>query len=88
VPVHPTQLYEAIPLVALAWLLMRWRRGGVPDPVVLSRYLMLAGGIRFAVEFVRINAHVLGPLTLAQLWSLALVTVGGVLALRAGAAKA
>ena len=82
VPVHPTQLYEAIPLVLLAWLLVRWRRHGVPDPVVLSRYFMLAGALRFAIEFVRINAPVLGPLTLAQLWCLALVAAGALLAIR------
>ena len=82
VPVHPTQLYEAIPLVVLAWVLMRWRRGGVPDPVVLSRYLMLAGAIRFAIEFLRINAPVLGPLTLAQLWSMGLIATGAVIALK------
>jgi len=76
VPVHPTQLYEAIPLVVLAWVLTRWRREGVSDAVVLSRYLMLAGAIRFAIEFVRVNAPVLGPLTLAQCWSLGLMTVG------------
>ena len=76
VPVHPTQLYEAVPLVIIAWLLVRWRRHGVPDAVVLSRYLVLAGATRFAIEFVRINAPVLGPLTLAQLWSIGLITVG------------
>jgi phosphatidylglycerol:prolipoprotein diacylglycerol transferase len=82
VPVHPTQLYEAIPLVVIAWLLVRWRRQGVADAVVLSRYLMLAGATRFAVEFVRINAHVLGPLTLAQLWSIGLIGTGAVIALQ------
>lgn len=82
VPVHPTQLYEAIPLVVIAWLLMRWRRRGVPDAVVLSRYMMLAGATRFAIEFVRINAQVLGPLTLAQLWSAGLVATGVIIALR------
>jgi len=87
VPVHPTQLYEAIPLVVLAWLLLRWRRQGVPDPLVLSRYLMLAGAIRFAIEFVRINAPVLGPLTLAQLWSIGLVAVGAAFAFRARSPK-
>ena len=75
-PVHPTQLYEAIPLVVIAWMLVRWRRQGVLDAVVLSRYLMLAGATRFAIEFVRINAPVLGPLTLAQLWSLGLIAAG------------
>ena len=76
VPVHPTQLYEAVPLVIIAWLLVRWRRHGVPDAVVLSRYLVLAGATRFAIEFVRINAPVLGSLTLAQLWSLGLIAAG------------
>jgi len=84
VPVHPTQLYEAIPLVVIAWLLVRWRRQGVPDAVVLSRYLVLAGATRFAIEFVRINAPVLGPLTLAQLWSLALMSASALIAIRAG----
>jgi phosphatidylglycerol:prolipoprotein diacylglycerol transferase len=83
VPVHPTQLYEAIPLAALAWLLLRWRRQGTPDPVVLGRYLALAGALRFAIEFVRVNAPVLGPLTLAQLWSAALLVSGILIAIRA-----
>jgi len=80
VPVHPTQLYEAIPLAVLAWLLIRWRRHNTPDVVVLARYLMLAGAIRFAVEFLRVNAVVLGPFTLAQLWSMALIVAGAALA--------
>jgi len=54
----------------------RGARDGRPDGVVLARYLILAGVIRFAVEFLRINAPVLGPLTLAQLWSMALIATG------------
>jgi phosphatidylglycerol:prolipoprotein diacylglycerol transferase len=80
VPVHPTQLYEAIPLAMLAWLLIRWRQRNTPDAVVLARYLMLAGAIRFTVEFLRINAPVLGSLTLAQLWSMALMAAGAAMA--------
>ena len=76
VPVHPTQLYEAIALAVVAWLLIRWRRRGVPDAVVLGRYLVLAGSIRFAIEFIRVNVRVVGPLTLAHLVSLALVIIG------------
>src|SRR5687768_6463733 len=88
VPVHPTQLYEAIPLAVLAWLLIRWRRQGTPDAMVLSRYLVLAGAIRFAIELVRINAPVLGPLTLAQLWSMGLVAAGVVLHVTSRARRA
>lgn len=49
---------------------------------MISRYLILAGAIRFCIEFVRINARIADPLTLAQLWSLAVVAIGIVLALR------
>ena len=76
VPVHPTQLYEAAALGILAWMLIRWRRAGVDDRIVLGRYFLLAGSIRFVIEFVRVNLRVLGPLTLAQLISLALLVVG------------
>ena len=67
VPVHPTQLYEAIALLVVAWLLIRWRRRNVPDAIVLGRYLVLAGSIRFAIEFIRVNVRIVGPLTLAHL---------------------
>ena len=76
VPVHPTQLYEMAALAIVAWALVRWRRRGVADAVVLGRYLVLAGTIRFAIEFIRVNVRVLGPLTVAHLVSLALVIVG------------
>jgi phosphatidylglycerol:prolipoprotein diacylglycerol transferase len=79
VPVHPTQLYEAIPLVFLAWVLIGWRRSGIPDRIVLGRYCMLAGALRFAIEFIRVNERVLGPLTVAHLVSLALMVIGLVL---------
>jgi phosphatidylglycerol:prolipoprotein diacylglycerol transferase len=82
VPVHPTQLYEAAALVVVAWLLFRWRRDGVADVVVLGRYLVLAGAIRFAIEFVRINVRVIGPFSLAHLVSAALVAIGAVMLLR------
>lgn len=82
VPVHPTQLYEALALVVVAWLLFRWRAKGVADPAVLGRYLVLAGATRFLIEFVRVNLPVLGTLTLAQLISLSLVTGGTVFMLR------
>lgn len=82
-PVHPTQLYEAAALVVVAWLLSRWRRHGVDDRAVLGRYLVLAGSIRFAIEFIRVNTRIAGPLTLAHLISLSLVIVGiGLIATR------
>jgi phosphatidylglycerol---prolipoprotein diacylglyceryl transferase len=76
VPVHPTQLYEMFALVVVSWLLIRWRRRGVPDAIVIGRYLVLVGAIRFAIEFVRVNERIVGPFTLAHLVSLALVIIG------------
>src|SRR6187549_2283258 len=66
VPVHPTQLYEAAALVVVALVLLRWRRERLADSIVLGRYLVLAGAIRFAFEFLRLNVRVLGPFSLAH----------------------
>ena len=82
VPVHPTQIYEAIALVAIAVVLIRWRQAGVSDTEVLGRYLVLAGSTRFAIEFIRVNARILGPFTLAQAISFVLVSIGVVMILR------
>ena len=76
VPVHPTQLYEAAGLAVIAWLLIRWRRNGLADAIVFGRYLLLAGALRFLIEFIRVNAHVAGPFTLAQVFSAAIMIVG------------
>jgi phosphatidylglycerol:prolipoprotein diacylglycerol transferase len=80
--VHPTQIYEAIFLGFFAWALIRWRRRGLSDRTVLGRYFVGVGAFRFALEFVRVNTRVLGPLTVAQLFSLAVVALGMGLLLR------
>ena len=76
VPVHPTQLYESAGLVVIAWALMKWRRRALPDIDVFGRYLVLAGSLRFAIEFIRVNARIAGPFTLAHLISGTVVLVG------------
>ena len=76
VPVHPTQLYEMAALFIVAWLLIRWRRRGVPDAIVIGRYLALVGVIRFAIEFIRVNQRLVGPFTLAHMIAAALAIVG------------
>lgn len=81
VPVHPTMMYEAILLVPLAWLLIRMRRRKAPPSVVLGFYLAAAGAIRFAIEFLRINERVAGPLSVAHIAALVAVAVGGALLL-------
>lgn len=76
VPVHPTQIYEAVALVPLAMLLLRLRRQQRPDALVLGVYLGAAGVIRFAIEFLRINPRVVGPLSVAHLASLLVMGAG------------
>lgn len=84
-PVHPTQLYEAAALIPIAFALLRMRRTRSNDRAVLGTYLVLAGALRFLIEFIRINERVIGPLSVAHLASLAAVVVGGVLLLSARA---
>ena len=76
VPVHPTQIYEALALAVIATLLFRWRAAGVRDTQVLGRYLVLAGLVRFGIEFIRVNERLVGPLTLAHMIALGLVLAG------------
>jgi phosphatidylglycerol:prolipoprotein diacylglycerol transferase len=78
VPVHPTQVYEAVALVPIAWFLIHWRKQGRPDTFVLGVYLMLAGAIRFLIEFLRVNVRVIGPFSVAHLASLVAIAAGAV----------
>ena len=81
VPVHPTQLYEAIPLFALAVVFTRLRAAGMPDRQLFGLYLASAGALRFAIEFLRVNERVLLGLSVAHLAALAAMVVGFVLLL-------
>jgi phosphatidylglycerol:prolipoprotein diacylglycerol transferase len=76
VPVHPTQLYEAAALIPIAVLLLRLRKQGKSDRTVLGLYLVLAGAVRFGIEFIRVDRRVLGVLSVAHLAALAAVVLG------------
>jgi phosphatidylglycerol:prolipoprotein diacylglycerol transferase len=86
--VHPTQIYECGLLLATTAILIRMRRRGTADRSVFAWYLVLAGGMRFLIEMVRINQVVFVDLTTAQLFSAALVLVGLWLLMRPAAAPA
>ena len=60
----------------IALLLVYARRAGYPDRRVLGLYLVLAGAVRFAIEFIRVDVRVLGILSVAHLASLAAVAAG------------
>ncbi len=75
VTVHPTPLYEMLPPGLIAFVLWQLRdrfRFGI----LMALYLLLAGLMRFLVEFIRINDAVLAGLTTAQLISLVMIAVG------------
>lgn len=74
--VHPTQIYEGLGLAILAVLLLRWRRQGVADRVVLGRYLLAGGLLRFAVELLRIDERVLFGLSVAHLGAMVMALAG------------
>ena len=75
-PVHPTQLYEMLALLPLAWLLVRWRRQHRSDTFVLGSYLVIAGAVRFVIEFFRMRESLLGPLAVAHVLSLMAIAIG------------
>jgi phosphatidylglycerol:prolipoprotein diacylglycerol transferase len=75
--VHPTQLYEAVPLFLIGAVLIQLRKARRRDDgFVFGTYLALAGTTRFLIEFVRVNDRVIGPLTVAHLASLAAAMLG------------
>ena len=71
----------------IAWLLIGWRRARVADAIVFGRYLLLAGALRFLIEFVRVNAPVVGPFTLAQLFSAAIMIAGSMVHATTGSTR-
>ena len=78
--VHPTPVYETLAMGLGALVLWHLRDRFAPG-VLFGLYLMLAGGERFLVEFVRRNDSVVAGLTQPQLISLALLALGAAIVL-------
>jgi phosphatidylglycerol---prolipoprotein diacylglyceryl transferase len=78
-PLHPTQLYEALAeFVIFAVLYRRFARPHKPGAII-SLYLVLYGGARFVVEFYRYHEQgnlLGGPLDTSQWISLVLCALG------------
>lgn len=79
--VHPTPIYEALSLFVIFFLLWRLRARFSQPWALFGLYALLAGTMRFLVEFVRINPEEVGSLTAAQVISLGLMVVGAALVL-------
>ena len=75
VPVHPTQLYKL--LASASWDgPAEVAATAVDDAIVLGRYFIVAGTLRFVVELIRVNTRVLWGLSVAHLVSFAVIAVG------------
>ena len=81
--VHPTQLYEAVFLGALTFVLVGSRKRGRSDTEIAGLYLVSIGAFRFLLEFIRVNPRVALGLTTAQWASVAAVVAGAFLLQRA-----
>lgn len=78
--VHPTQLYEVAIMLLAFWALWKLRGRAYGTGWLFGLYLVFAGMERFLVEFVRAkDDRLLGPFTLAQVTSVALVILGATL---------
>jgi len=85
--VHPTPVYETL-VMGLATLVLWHLRDRFAPGVLFGLYLVIAGVERFLVELIRRNDSVVSGLTLAQLFSLALLALGGAIVVaRRGAAR-
>jgi phosphatidylglycerol---prolipoprotein diacylglyceryl transferase len=86
--VHPTPVYDTLTM-GLATLVLWHLRDRFAPGVLFGLYLIIAGTQRFLIELIRRNDSVVGGLTLAQLFSLALLALGSaILVSRRGAARA
>jgi len=72
-PVHPTQLYEIVWLLFVAWLLWRRRHR---SPFLFGEYIALNGLGRIFVETLRVNPKVALGLTEPQFVGLGLILAG------------
>lgn len=87
VPVHPTQIYEAVAQFAIFSIAFRLARKVHKPGQVMAVYLVLAGMARFGIDFVRAHDQPNpggGPLSTAQWISVALVLAGAWLWVRTG----
>ncbi|CAN5838358.1 prolipoprotein diacylglyceryl transferase [soil metagenome] len=81
VPVHPTQIYEAIGLMPIAAVLVHLRHRGADDRSVVGLYLVLTAATRFAIQWIREYDPFLGPFGFAHLAALVVMAAGAYLLL-------
>jgi len=84
IPLHPSQLYEAVAEFVLFWVLYRMAKGPHRAGTVIGMYLTVYSTVRFFVEFVRHHEQGLqGGLSLTQWMSLGFALAGAAYLARA-----
>jgi len=76
-PLHPAMLYEAMGNLLVVALLWGLRKRPAKDGFLVSTYFISYGVVRFACEFFRGDALMLGPWRAAQVASVLLILVFG-----------
>ncbi len=76
VKVHPTQIYESIQSLIIFGILWPLRKKAFPPGTIFWLYLILAGSMRFIVDFWRVNRLVGLGMTEYQWISIVLVALG------------
>jgi len=75
---HPTGVYEFLLAAILFAMLWRYRLRMRSGGTVFMLYLLIAGGLRFSLEFLALAPRIALGLTEAQLISVGLTVIGGV----------
>ena len=74
----PHRIYELLLGIAGFFMLLALEKKHLADGSLFMIYLMLSSTFRFAVEFLRLQPHIALGMSEAQLFSIALFTLGGV----------
>ena len=82
--VHPTQLYEIALTLVVFWLLWQWKEHRHAAGWLFGVYLVLSSVERIVAEIFRAkDDRVLGPISVAQILSVALILFGALIMRRA-----
>ena len=76
--VYPTPLYEIIMCSILFLVLWKVRKKMVVPGTLFCLYLILNGFERFWIEKIRVNEHLFGTITQAEIIAVALMLTGGI----------
>src|SRR5688500_2480983 len=87
VRLSPVSMTTVTPCRRSSWIASRAESLIGSATPVFATYLLSAGATRFLIEFIRVNDHVLGPLTIAHIASLVALSAGAYLAYRATGAS-